>query len=369
LTTRCGAGFNRSVRAVTFQAVERVAVADKSEPVLRAPGEVIVAVELAGLCGSDLHPYRGLERGLDSGTTMGHEFVGTVIEAGAAVRNLRVGDAVMTPFSTSCSQCACCRRGLTARCESGNVFGWVEGGRGLEGAQAERVRVPLADTTLIQRPPRLSALEALLIGDVVATGFAAVERIGNTGGEPLVVIGLGAVGLAAVLAARFYGFHPVVGLDSVPERLEHARELGAEPVTAPADPATAAHEVARVAGGDVLAIVEAVGSDQALQSAAAIAAPGGTISAVGVHTSARFPLSPQAVYDKNLTLRFGRCSARTRMNRLADLVAEGRLSIAHLVTHTFPLEGAPDAYQMFAARSAGCIKAVFQVSARPISRS
>src|ERR1041385_7358268 len=188
--------------AATYAGVEQIRVVEKAPPVLVDPTDVLVEVELAGLCGSDLHPWSGREKGLDPGTTMGHELTGRVLAAGSAVRRFRPGDVVMSPFSTSCGACAPCRRGLSARCSAGSLFGWRQAGHGLEGAQAGVVRVPLADGTLVLRPAEISAAEGLLLGDVVSTGFHAVERAGVGRGIAVAVVGLGAVGLAAVIAAR-----------------------------------------------------------------------------------------------------------------------------------------------------------------------
>ena len=140
------------MRAVTYAAPERLQVERVPDPVLEMPGDVIVRVELTAICGSDLHVWHGRETGLDAGTVMGHEFLGEVVAAGKAVTRFRPGERVVSPFTTSCGTCFYCRSGLTARCERGQLFGWVERGLGLHGGQAELVRVPLADTTLLKLP-------------------------------------------------------------------------------------------------------------------------------------------------------------------------------------------------------------------------
>ncbi len=355
------------MRAATFQGIERIAVIEKAEPSVLEPDDAIVEVEICGLCGSDLHPYSGRERGLDAGTTMGHEFTGRVVAAGAEVRRFRPGDPVLSPFSTSCGTCGPCRRGLSARCTRGNLFGWVEGARGLEGAQAGYVRVPLADATLLARPTDLSPLEALLLGDVVSTGFYAVDRAGVGPGSRVAVIGLGAVGLSAVLAARRRGADVVIALDAVPGRLALAEEFGARPIPVlgpggePLAPRTIAAEAARLAGGEgVEVVVEAAGSPEATRLAVEVLGPGGFLSTVGVHTEAAFAVTPVAAYDKNLTLSIGRCPVRSRLEALCELQREARLPIERLVTHRLPLEEAPEAYRMFAARKDGVIKVVFE---------
>ena len=145
------------MQAVTFLAPRAVACAAVPEPRLEQATDVLLRVDLAAICGSDLHVYRGIERGLDAGTVLGHEFLGTVVEAGAAVRAFRPGARAVSPFSTSCGRCFFCTRGLTSRCVESPLFGWVEQARGLHGGQAEYVRVPHADATLVPHPADVPA--------------------------------------------------------------------------------------------------------------------------------------------------------------------------------------------------------------------
>ena len=163
------------MRAVTFHGVSKVSVEELPAPQLVDPTDVVVAVRVAAICGSDLHPYSGRETGLDRGTVMGHEFLGEVVEVGAAVARWAVGDRVVAPFTTSCGVCWYCQRGLTARCELGQLFGWRQGGRGVHGGQADFVRVPLADSTLVRAPAGAADEAALLAGDVLSTGFYCAQ--------------------------------------------------------------------------------------------------------------------------------------------------------------------------------------------------
>jgi len=355
------------MRAVTFTGLRAVDVVDRPSPELVDPSDAIVEVELAGICGSDLHPYEGRERGLDLGTTMGHELTGRVVAVGDEVVTLAPGDAVMSPFSTSCGVCPSCRRGLSARCSRGALLGWIERGRGLEGAQAERVRIPLADGTLVHRPPDLSPTEALLLGDVVATGFFATERAGVNAESRVAVVGLGAVGLAAVLAARHAGAALVLGYDAVASRLELAASFGATVVPI-ADDAGRPRPIADLAaaarrgtGEGVDVVVEAVGSPDATRLAVSLLRPGGHLSIAGVHAEPAFDLSPTLAYDLNVTLSLGRCPARSRLEALSAVQRSARLPLERLVTHRVPLDAAPDAYRMFAERRDGCIKVVLEL--------
>ncbi|MDI9630771.1 MAG: alcohol dehydrogenase catalytic domain-containing protein [Acidobacteriota bacterium] len=189
------------MQAVTFEGVGAVAYRTVADPVLTGADEALVRMEAAGLCGSDLHVYRGREPGPDPGTPLGHELAGTVVEVGAAVRRFRPGERVVAPFSTACGDCFYCRHELPARCERGALFGFVSGGAGLAGCQAELVRVPLADASLVAVPPTVPSELAVLAGDVLATGWFGAASAGAAAGSTVAVIGCGAVGISAVAAA------------------------------------------------------------------------------------------------------------------------------------------------------------------------
>jgi threonine dehydrogenase-like Zn-dependent dehydrogenase len=344
------------VKALVFEGVGRIGHATVPDPEIRDAGDVIVRVEAAAVCGSDLHVYRGLEAGLDAGTVMGHELAGEVVEVGAGVTRFRPGDRVVSPFTTSCGDCFYCRAGLTARCVRGQLFGWVEKGRGLHGAQAELVRVPLADTTLVAVPADTPAETALFAGDILATGWFGAESAGAGPGRSVAVVGCGPVGLMAVLAARELGAERVFALDALPERLALAEHWGAEPVDVRNNPAAAIREATGGRGAD--AAVEAVGSPQATRLAFDLVRPGGTIGAVGVHTEAHLAIAPGEVYDKNLTYRAGRAPARAYMERLLPLIRSGRYDLAALISHRLPLAEGPRAYDLFDRKLEGCTKVV-----------
>ena len=328
------------------------------DPQLAAGTDALVQVELAAICGSDLHVWHGRETGLDPGTVMGHEFVGQVVETGSAVTRFRPGDRVVSPFTTNCGECFYCGSGLTARCERGELFGWVERGRGLQGAQAGLVRVPLANSTLMPLPNGLDPRTALLLGDVLATGYHAARLGDISPGTGCAVLGAGPVGLMAVLAARELGADPIFAIDPVESRREWARRFGAEPVPAGPDPADYVRE--RTAGRGVEVVLEAVGSAPAGRLAFELVRPGGTIATVGVHHEPGFPFSPGQAYDKNLTWRIGRCPARGYMDSLVSLARKHEAELATLFTHTVPLARGIEAYRRFAARAEGCLKVALE---------
>src|SRR5881394_2785738 len=166
------------MHALTFGGIEIIEYSIVSEPQLLQPTDVIVKITMAGICGSDLHVYHGRETSLDHGTVMGHEFTGIVEEAGSDVRKFKKGTRVLSPFTTSCGECYYCRIGLTCRCEKGSLFGWVQHGHGLQGAQANYIRVPMADSTLLPLSNDLTEKKGLLLGDVFSTGYFSAENAG-----------------------------------------------------------------------------------------------------------------------------------------------------------------------------------------------
>jgi 2-desacetyl-2-hydroxyethyl bacteriochlorophyllide A dehydrogenase len=347
----------KHMQALAWQGPEDVRLSQVEEPGVVKPEDVLVQVEVAGVCGSDLHVYHGRETGLDSGTVMGHEFVGRVLEVGSAVRSLRPGDRVFAPFTTSCGGCWYCRQGLTCRCRHGQLFGWVAGGEGLQGVQAERVRVPLADTTLLPLPEELHAEEGLLLGDVLSTGVYCADRAEVDGEGVYVVLGCGPVGLMAVVGALERGARHLLAVDRVAARLALAERFGARPVHLDQeDIHGVVKELTDGRGAD--GILEAVGSAGAGRLALELVRPGGTISTAGVHTEPGMPFSPAEAYDRNLTYRVGRCPARHYMERLLPLVRSRRYPLRDVISHRLPLTDGVEAYRMFAARTDGCTKVV-----------
>ena len=345
------------MKALTFAGYRSICYETVDDPSIEAPGDVLVRVGVAGICGSDLHPYHEREQGLDLGTVMGHEFVGEIVEIGADVKSLAVGDTVFSPFTTSCGVCPTCRSGLTSRCPEGQLFGWVGGGWGLEGGQAEYVRVPLAQSTLLPVPEGVSAEQALLIGDIYSTGYFCAEMAGVQPGGVYVVVGCGPVGVLAILAARDLGAEIIYALDTVPERRALAASVGAVPLDPAAeDPVEVLHDATDGRGAD--AVLEAVGNFSAERAAVEMVRSGGTVAVVGVHNDESFAFSPSEAYDKNLTYKVGRCPARAYMDRLAPRIREHDPGITKVISHRLPLADGPDAYRMFDEKLDGCTKVI-----------
>lgn len=345
------------MHALTFGGTEIIEYSTVREPELLQPSDAIVQISMAGICGSDLHVYHGRETGLDHGTVMGHEFTGTVMEIGSEVKKFKPGSRVLSPFTTSCGKCFYCRLGLTCRCENGNLFGWVEQGHGLQGAQAGYVRVPMADSTLLPLSNDLNEKKGLLLGDVFSTGYFCAENTGITSGAVYVVIGCGPVGLMTIFAAKHLGAEKLFAIDSVPERLILAKRFGATPLNA--STTDIKEEILNNnEGRGADAVMEAVGSDKTLRLAIDLVRPGGTISSVGVHTAKNFSFSPAEAYNKNLIYKTGRCPARFYSEKLLREEIPQRYPIEDIITHEFLLEEGAKAYDVFDKKLDNCIKAV-----------
>ncbi len=349
------------MRALTFHGIDDVRLTETCDPVLEDPRDALVRPLCAAICGSDLHAVQGREQGLDVGTVLGHEIYGEVLEVGADVQHIRPGDRVVAPFTTSCGVCAPCMAGLTARCEQGQLFGWRSDGQGLHGTQAELLRVPLAQSTLVGIPKDVPGARALLSGDVLSTGMFCALQADAAACKTLAVLGAGPVGLMAALCALHLGAEQVWVLDSVPERLALAARFGATPLSV-IDGGAARTIQEQTAGRGVDAVCECVGSPAASRASLDLLRPGGTLAAVGVHTEASFAFSPGEAYDKNLTYRAGRCPARALMDTTLPLATDGDWPLEELFTHRVPLEAGPEGYRVFGARQDGCIKVLLELA-------
>jgi len=345
------------MHALTFGGKEIIEYSTVSDPELLGPSDAIVKITTAGICGSDLHVYHGRETGLDYGTVMGHEFTGIVEETGKDIKRFKKGSRVISPFTTSCGECFYCRIGLTCRCVKGNLFGWVEKGKGLHGAQATYVRVPMADSTLLPLSADLNEQKGLLLGDVFSTGYFCAENAAINDKSVYAVVGCGPVGLMTIVAAKHLGAKTLFAVDTVPGRLALAERFGAIPLN---PSITDVREVVlnSTDGRGADGVMEAVGSEQSLKLAINILRPGGIISSAGVHTAKYFAFSPGEAYDKNLTYKSGRCPARFYSERLLMEEIPQRYAIEDIITHQFPLQQGALAYEFFDKKLDNCIKAI-----------
>ena len=337
------------MRAVTFQAPGEVQLDEVAEPELLAPDDAIVRVEASGICGSDLHIYHGRVQ-IEPGFVIGHEFVGEVIAAGDEVTRVAVGDRVLGTYGTACGECFFCKREEFHKCDEARVYGHGATLGDLQGAQAEQVLVPHANLTLRRVPEGLPDDVALFAGDVMGTGFHAIDSRPLAQGETAAILGLGPVGLCAVQAAKAAGASQVIAVDTVEDRLKMAESFGATPVhLTEGDPRGEVKKLTEGRGVDLA--VEAVGHPEALDLAVRLARKAGTVSVTGVYAE-RAEVHMGLIWIKALTLTSGHANVIKHLDRVLDLLSEGKLDPAPLVTHHMKLDEAPDAYRVYDNREA-----------------
>lgn len=313
------------------------------------PTDALVRVTRACICGSDLWPYKAMEPS-EAGIVMGHEAIGVVEEVGTDVRDLKRGDFVVMPFAWSDGTCAFCREGLNTSCVHGGFFGNEE----IAGAQAEAVRVPLADGTLYVLPVgRDDALTAslLTLSDVMGTGHHAAVAAKVSPGRTVAVIGDGAVGLCGVIAARRLGAEQIIIMGRHPDRIALAKEFGATDVVS--ERGDEAIELVRelTNGVGVHSVLECVGTEQAMLTAVQIARPGGAVGRVGVPHYEAIPASEPAFYN-NITVSGGPAPVRAYIEELLPDVLEGRIEPGRVFDRVVGLDGVPDGYRAMNEREA-----------------
>jgi len=330
-----------------------VTVEDVDDPVLTGPDGVILRVERTAICGSDLHPYHG--DGLRPGLRLGHEFIGTVIDAGAEVRSVRVGDRVLASGVVGCGRCRQCRTGWPMRCESNAyaVFGAALGD--LPGGQAEAVAVPAADAFVTPIPEAVTDEQAVLLTDILPTGFIGARRADIAPGSTVAVIGLGPVGICAVRSAMLYSPARILAVDPVAHRRAHAECIGAEPID-PAEGGAFGQILEATGGRGADAVIEAVGRDETINDAIMAVRPGGTVSVVGVSSNFAHPFPMVVAMVKGITFRICVADIPSTWDNLIPLVANGKLHPEDVFTHRMGLSEAPDAYRLFDAKDDGVVK-------------
>src|SRR5437868_8205611 len=298
------------------------------------PTDAVIRVTRACVCGSDLWPYQKMERSV-SGRVMGHEAIGVVEDVGADVRTIKRGDFVIMPFAFSDGTCVFCHDGLQTSCVHGGFFGTPE----VAGAQAEAVRIPLADGTLF--PLRVRADDALMpslltLSDVMGTGHHAAVIARVAPGKSVAVVGDGAVGLCGVIAAKRLGAEQIIILGRHADRITLARDFGATDVVSERGDA-AVERVRELTGGyGVHSVLECVGLEQAMNTAISIARPGGAVGRVGVPENETAPTG--IAFWKNVTLGGGPAPVRAYIEELLPDVLEGQIEPGLVFDRTGPLD-------------------------------
>jgi threonine dehydrogenase-like Zn-dependent dehydrogenase len=343
------------MRAARLAGPRRIEVAEASYPVISEPTDAVVRVVLACVCGSDLWYYRG-DSAFDPGP-IGHEFIGVVEQVGPDVRAVAEGDLVVAADAFSCGHCANCRNGITTACVNGGF--WASNGVG--GGQAEAVRVPLADGTLVRFPGSDHSDETLrsllTLSDVMGTGHHAAVSA-NVGEDSVVaVVGDGAVGLCAVIAAKLRGAARIVVLSRNPARQKLAREFGATHILSERGDAAVEAVLDLTDGVGVDAALECVGTGQAMETAIGIARAGGSVGYVGVPHGVDLPV--ETLFFRNIGLRGGAAPVRAYLPDLLDDVLARRINPGRVFDFETDLDGIPDAYAAMDERRA--IKALVRV--------
>jgi 2-desacetyl-2-hydroxyethyl bacteriochlorophyllide A dehydrogenase len=337
------------MRAVTYQAPGEVRVEDRPEPELLARDDAIVRIEASGICGSDLHIYHGRVK-IEPGFTIGHEFVGTVIAAGDDVTRVAVGDRVLGCYHSACGTCFFCLRCVYHKCDHMRTFGHGAVLGSLQGTQADQALVPNANLTLRKVPAGLSDDVALFAGDVMGTGYHAVQESATRPGDSIAVLGLGPVGLCAVQVAVASGAGPVLAIDTVAQRLEVAAEFGAIPVhLTEQNPREVVKQI--TVGRGVDAAIDAVGHPDALDLAIRLTRKAGTVVAIGVYAEP-CQVHMGLVWIKALGIRTGHANVIGHVDRVLGMLSSGSLDPTPLVTHHMSLEDAPEAYGVYDRREA-----------------
>lgn len=399
------------MKAVVFHGLGDIRLETVPDPKVEQPTDAVVRLTASAICGTDLHMVRGTLPGMIPGTILGHEGVGVVEAVGSAVRDLKVGDRIVVPSTICCGSCSYCRAGYTSQCDNANpngkqagtaFFGGPKTTGPINGLQAEFARVPLADPTLIKLPPDLSDDQAILLSDIFPTGYFGADAAEIKPGDSVAVFGCGPVGLFAVASAKLLGAGRVFAVDTLADRLQKARDLGAE--TVDFNKESPVERLKELTGGvGVLRAVDAVGVDayrpehgpayaesaamkprfkeeqketelegsgatwtgrwtpgdapsQVLQWGVEVLAKAGTFSIIGVYpeTMSRFPIGMAML--KNLTLQMGNCPHRRYIPRLIEAVRQKKVDPLKVLTRVEPMTDVISAYRAFDKRKSGWVK-------------
>lgn len=340
------------MKALVYHGPGKKSWEEVPNPTLRLPSDAIVQIDTTTICGTDLHILKGDVPAVVEGRILGHEGVGTVVEIGDGVSNIKVGDRVIISCVCACGVCSYCRQQLPSHClneEGASGVGWIFGHL-IDGTQAEYVRVPFADNTLHKLPEGVSDEAAIMLSDIMPTGFEIGVRNGRVSpGDVVAVIGAGPVGMAVMMTAGLQGASRVIAIDLDQSRLDKAVELGASDAVNSGDADWRDQVMAMTDGHGVHTAVEAVGIPQTFAMATDLVRPGGTVANVGVHGSAvELPL--HELWIKDIAITTGLVSATTTP-MLLPLVAQQKLNPQNFVTHRFALDEMMDAYDTFARAS------------------
>jgi threonine dehydrogenase-like Zn-dependent dehydrogenase len=382
------------MRAVCYEGKYSVKVETVKDPEILNPRDAIIKITSTAICGSDLHLYHGLVPSLEAGDILGHEFMGIVVEAGPAVRNLQPGDRVVVPFAIACGNCCSCARQEYSLCDNSNpngymleklngystagLFGYSHLYGGYAGGQAEFVRVPFADVGPIKIESDLPDEKVLFLSDIFPTGYMAAENCNIKPGQTVAVWGCGPVGQFAIRSAFLLGAGKVYAIDNVPERLQMAQQAGAIAISSDDDVLELLREATGGEGPD--ACIDAVGMEAhgsaydevkqkarletdrpfALRQAMRACRKGGTLSVPGVYSGFLDKVPFGAAFAKGLTMKMGQTHVQRYLRPLLERIERKEIDPSFVITHRFPLSEAEEAYRTFSEKSNNCIKVVLK---------
>lgn len=330
------------MKALVYRGVGDIALEERPDPELQAPGDAVVRLVRTTLCGTDLHIIKGDVPACRPGRILGHEGVGVVEKVGAAVSQFKPGDRVLISCISACGKCDFCRKGMTSHCRTG---GWILGHL-IDGTQAEKVRIPHADTSLYHLPAEADEEAMVMLSDILPTGFECGVLNGRVQpGGNVAIVGAGPVGLAALLTAQFYSPARIIMIDLDDNRLEVAKGFGATDCFNVGDPQLLEKVKALTDGLGVDSAVEAVGVPSTFSLCEELIAPGGDIAVLGVH-GVPVELHLERLWSHNITLRTRLVDAVTTPMLLKSVQA-GKLQPEQLITHRFALGDILQAYETF----------------------
>ncbi|SDO73280.1 zinc-dependent alcohol dehydrogenase family protein [Pseudomonas jinjuensis] len=330
------------MKALVYRGVGDIALEERPDPQLQQPGDAVVRLVKTTLCGTDLHIIKGDVPTCEPGRILGHEGIGVVEQVGAAVSQFKPGDRVLISCISSCGKCDFCRKGMTSHCRTG---GWILGHL-IDGTQAEKVRIPHADTSLYHIPSGVEEEAMVMLSDILPTGFECGVLNGRVQpGGSVAIVGAGPVGLAALLTAQFYSPARIIMIDLDDNRLEVARRFGASDCLNAGDGQLVEKVMALTGGLGVDSAIEAVGVPATFTLCESIIAPGGDIAVLGVHGKP-VELHLERLWSHNITLRTRLVDAVTTPMLLKSVEA-GKLQPEQLITHHFALADILEAYDTF----------------------
>ena len=328
-----------------------IKLVEKSYPQILDSRDAIVKVTLSSICTSDLHIKHGYVPQATQGITLGHEFVGEIVQLGEGVKNLKIGDRVSANVETFCGECFFCKRGFINNCVQG---GWHIGCK-IDGAQAEFIRVPFADMGLNKIPNNVSDKNALFVGDVLASGYFGAELCEIKPEDTVAIIGAGPVGLCSMISAKIFNAKKVIAIDTNSERLKIATEQKLADTTLNPNECNiieAIHKHTEGRGADC--VIEVAGGNNTFEMAWKIARPNAIVALVGMYEKSQTLPLPE-MYGKNLIFKTGGVDA-THSELLLKLISDKKVNTDFLITHEFVFDDIERAYDFFESKPEFCLK-------------